>query len=201
MSIFNPKLLSKYFVRGCLAVAPLAATAYIVYLLLNFADKLLPVGLPGVGIVVAAALITLVGYLTSNVLGRGAIEIFEHFLTRLPLLKLIYSSIKDLIGAFVGDRKSFNHPVTVALGPDNSVRTLGFVTRDDLSNFGLPGCVAVYLPQSYNFAGNLIIVPRERVQPLPVSSTDVMTFIVSGGVSGLPEARPSSLPVAIAEQR
>jgi uncharacterized membrane protein len=200
MSIFSPKLLSKYFVRGCLAVAPLAVTAYIVYLLLNFADKLLPIGLPGVGILVAAILITLVGYFTSNVIGRTAVETFEHFLTRLPLLKLIYSSIKDLIAAFVGDRKSFNQPVTVALGPDDSVRTLGFVTRDDLTVLDLPTCVAVYLPQSYNFAGNVILVPRDRVQPLQVSSTEVMTFIVSGGVSGL-EGRAQPLPAPLALQR
>jgi uncharacterized membrane protein len=198
MSIFKPKLLSKYFVRGCLAVAPLAVTAYIVYLLLSFADRLLPVGLPGVGILVAVTLITLVGYLTSNVIGRSAIDLFEHFLTRLPLLKLIYSSIKDLVAAFVGDRKSFNQPVTVALGPDHGVRTLGFVTRNDLSMLNLPDCVAVYLPQSYNFAGNVIIVPRDRIALLQVSSTEVMTFIVSGGVSGLGQDHASTIPGLIA---
>jgi uncharacterized membrane protein len=139
-----------------------------------------------------------VGYLTSNVLGRSAIDLFEHFLTRLPLLKLIYSSIKDLVAAFVGDRKSFNQPVTVALGPDHAVRTLGFVTRNDLSVLNLPACVAVYLPQSYNFAGNVIIVPRDRIEPLQVSSTEVMTFIVSGGVSGLGHDHGSTPPGLIA---
>jgi uncharacterized membrane protein len=179
------KLIARYFVRGCLALAPLALTAYIVYLILQFADRLLPFGIPGLGIVVAVLIITLVGFLTSNVIGRGALELAERVLTRVPLVKLIYASLKDLIGAFVGDRKSFNKPVSVALVPDHSVRTLGFVTRDALASLNLPNHVAVYLPQSYNFAGNLIIVPRERVQALEVSSAELMTFIVSGGVSGL----------------
>jgi uncharacterized membrane protein len=183
--MLNPKQIAKYFVRGCLALAPLALTAYIVYLMLTFADELLPVGIPGLGIAIAAALITLVGFLTSNVIGRAILEIAERFLTRLPLVKLIYTSLKDLIGAFVGDRKSFSQPVSVALVADQSVRTLGFITRTDLAALNLPQSVAVYLPQSYNFAGNLLIVPRDRVELLDLSSKEVMTFIVSGGVSGL----------------
>ena len=196
--MFKPKHIARYFVRGCLALAPLALTAYIVFLILKFADRLLPVGIPGLGILMAVLVITLVGFLTSNVIGRGILELADRLLTRVPLVKLIHSSIKDLIGAFVGERRSFNQPVSIALTEDRSVRTLGFITRDSLVAMDLPGHVAVYLPQSYNFAGNLIIVPRERVELLRVSSTELMTFIVSGGVSGFGVGRsplPPSVPV------
>jgi uncharacterized membrane protein len=198
--MFKPKHIARYFVRGCLALAPLALTAYIVYLILKFADRMLPVGFPGLGIALALVVITLVGFLTSNVIGRGILELADRLLTRVPLVKLIYASLKDLIGAFVGERRSFNKPVSIALTPDRSVRTLGFITRDTLAVLDMPGDVAVYLPQSYNFAGNLIIVPRDRVEILRVSSTELMTFIVSGGVSGLGVGRSPLPPTAVNPQ-
>lgn len=195
--MLKPKQIARYFVRGCLALAPLALTAYIVYLILKFADRLVPIPVPGLGIVAAIVLITFVGFLTSNVIGKGVLELADRALTRVPLVKLIYSSIKDLIGAFVGERRSFNQPVSISLTPDRSVRTLGFITRESLVALEMPGHVAVYLPQSYNFAGNLLIVPRDRVEILRVSSTELMTFIVSGGVSGLGVGR-SPLPPSVA---
>ena len=196
--MFKVKHIARYFVRGCLALAPLALTGYIVYLILKFADRLLPVGVPGLGIVIAILVITLVGFLTSNVIGRGILELTDRLLTRVPLVKLIYASLKDLIGAFVGERRSFNQPVSIALTPDRAVRTLGFITRDSLAAMDMPGHVAVYIPQSYNFAGNLLVVPRDRVDVLRVSSAELMTFIVSGGVSGLGVGRsplPPTVPV------
>lgn len=196
--MFKVKHIARYFVRGCLALAPLALTAYIVYLILKFADRLLPIGVPGLGILVAVLVITLVGFLTSNVIGRGILELTDRLLTRVPLVKLIYASLKDLIGAFVGERRSFNQPCSISLTADRTVRTLGFVTRDSLAALDMPGHVAVYLPQSYNFAGNLLMVPRDRVEILRVSSTELMTFIVSGGVSGLGVGRsplPPGVPV------
>jgi uncharacterized membrane protein len=102
--------------------------------------------------------------------------------TKLPLVKMIYTSVKDLIGAFVGDKKSFDKPVLVTLSPGSNIQAIGFVTRDSLGNMGFEDKVAVYLPQSYNFAGNLIVVPREQVTPIPAESGDIMAFIVSGGV-------------------
>jgi uncharacterized membrane protein len=182
------RYIPKYFVRGSVALAPVALTAYILYLIFTFADQLLPFRIPGLGVAVAAIVITFVGYLTSNVIGRGVLEIADRVLSRLPLVKLIYASLKDLIGAF-GDRKSFKQPVSVALVADKSVRTFGFITRDDLSAIGFAQHVAVYLPQAYNFAGNLIIVPRDRIELLAISPSEAMTFIVSGGVSGLAPGR------------
>lgn len=179
------RLLPRYFLRGALLTAPIALTLYILYWIFKAFDDLLPFGIPGLGLVVTALLITLVGFLTSNVIGRNAFEWTESMLRRVPFVKLLYSSIKDLIGAFVGDKKSFDQPVTVQLGPDSPIKLLGFVTRSKVLGLDLVDHVAVYFPQSYNFAGNLVLVPAGLVRPVNAPSSEVMTFIVSGGVSGL----------------
>jgi uncharacterized membrane protein len=190
--------LLRYFLRGCLVLAPLALTLYIAWMVFTTIDSLLPIGIPGLGFVLTVALITLVGFLTSNVVGKAVLDQTEKFFTRVPLVKLLYTSIRDLINAFVGDKKRFDTPVAVELVPGSNARALGFVTRDSLHyleahggaavrdrSVSLRDCVAVYFPQSYNFAGNLLLVPRAQVLVLELASADVMAFIVSGGVSGL----------------
>jgi uncharacterized membrane protein len=179
------KRLVGYFVRGCLVSAPLGLTLYILYAILHAIDHWLPIGIPGVGLLLTLCLVTMVGMLTSNVIGRSVVDATDRALKRLPLVKLIYTSIKDLINAFMGDKKSFNRPVAVTLNPVNGLKTLGFITRDGLHALDMPLHVAVYFPQSYNFAGYLAIVPREHVEALDVNSAELMTFIISGGVSGL----------------
>jgi len=179
------KRLLGYFVRGCLVLAPLGLTLYILYAILHAVDQFLPIGIPGVGLLITLSLVTLVGMLTSNVIGRGVVEATDRALKKLPLVKLIYTSIKDLINAFMGDKKSFNRPVAVTLNPMSGLKALGFITRDGLHALDMPMHVSVYFPQSYNFAGYLAIVPREHVEALDVNSAELMTFIISGGVSGL----------------
>jgi uncharacterized membrane protein len=178
----NLKRMIAYFLRGCLVTAPLGLTIYIVFLVLSAVDQLLPFRIPGVGLLVTVMLITLVGVLTSNVVGRSLLDVAESVLRKLPLVKLVYTSIKDLVSAFVGDKKRFDIPAAVTLA--GGVRMLGFVTRDGLSQIGMPDHVAVYIPQSYNFAGYLLLAPRSQVEALDLSASEVMTFVVSGGVSG-----------------
>jgi uncharacterized membrane protein len=172
-------------VRGCLVLAPLGATIYIIYLGFTTIDQLLGLEVPGLGFAITLGLITLVGFLTSNVIGSSIVELAEGFMTRLPLVKLLYSSLKDLIGAFMGQRASFNQPVTVRISEASDIKTLGFITRRSLAQLGLPGHVAVYMPQSYNVAGNLLLVPAERVEPVDAPTSEIVTFLVSGGISGL----------------
>jgi uncharacterized membrane protein len=178
------KVLMRYFLRGCLVTAPLGLTLYIVWVVLRTIDRLLPLPIPGLGLVVTVGLITLIGVLTSNVVGRSVVEVADALLGRLPLVKLVYTSIKDLVSAFVGDKRRFDTPVAVTLAPAGGPRLLGFVTRESLAGLGMPDAVAVYVPQSYNFAGYLLVVPRAQVEVLPLPPAEVMTFIVSGGVSG-----------------
>jgi uncharacterized membrane protein len=178
------KALFGYFWRGCLVLAPVGFTLYIAWFVFTTIDRLLPVGVPGLGFVLTLAIITLVGFLTSNVVGKAVVRESERWLARVPLIKLLYTSIKDLIGAFVGEKKRFDRPVAVALVPGASAKALGFVTRDSMSHIKMKQYVAVYFPQSYNFAGNVLLVLGEHVEAIDASSTDVMAFVVSGGVSG-----------------
>lgn len=183
----------KHFVRGALIIVPFALTVYVLYFTFATVDRVVPFDVPGLGIAVTFVAITLVGFLSSNVIGSGLVEVSERLLKKVPLVTLIYTSIKDLIGAFVGEKRRFDQPVSVGLDKDGSIRALGFVTRQDLAALGLPEHVAVYFPQSYNFAGNVILVPLASVMPLTVGSGELMTFIVSGGISGLGEGT-STLP-------
>jgi uncharacterized membrane protein len=175
------KRIARWFVQGCLVIAPIAITVYVVYLALAAVAKLMPGSTPLVGFAVGAAVVTLVGFFASSVVGKAVVSFAEGWLGRVPLVKLLYNSIKDLIGAFVGETKSFDRPVMVSLVPGSSAKVLGFMTREKLAF--LDDHVAVYFPQSYNFAGNVVVCRRDIVEPIDVESADLMAFIVSGGVS------------------
>ncbi len=192
------KTLLGYFWRGCLVLVPVAATLYIGWLVFSTVDQLLPIGIPGLGFVLMLGLITLVGFLTSNVFGKAVVREIERWLTRVPLVKLLYGSVRDLVSAFVGDKKRFDRPVAVSIVPGSAVKALGFVTRESMDMILHANHVAVYFPQSYNFAGNLLLIPRAQVEVLDALSADVMAFIVSGGVSGfgVGDATQTLLPVA-----
>jgi len=177
------KKISQYFLQGLLILVPGVVTVYVVYLVFTKIDGIFPFALPGAGFLLTIGMILAVGFVTSNLLAHRLVALVDRLFARLPLVALLYTSIKDLVNAFVGDKKSFNKPVEVALDADHQVRVLGFITRDELQNLGLADSVAVYLPQSYNFAGNLIIVGRDRVKPLAADPAEIMKLIVSGGVS------------------
>jgi uncharacterized membrane protein len=111
-------------------------------------------------------------------------------MNKIPLVKLIYSAIKDLLNAFVGEKKKFNRPVLIEINKENKLYQIGFITQQDLSQLGLRDMVSVYIPHSYAFSGLHYVLPKDRVTPLPVSGTVAMKYIVSGGVSGFREIRP-----------
>lgn len=138
--------------------------------------------MPGVGILLTLVAITAVGALASNVLGRALLRRFERLVGRVPLVRLLYTTARDLVGAFFGDERSFDRPALVSVGPDDGLKALGFVTRDSLVELGLEDHVMVYFPQSYNFAGNTLAVPRSRVQLLSVDAGRFMAMVVSGGI-------------------
>jgi uncharacterized membrane protein len=174
----------RYFLEGLLYVVPLAVTLYVLYKVFVTVDSWLRLPVPGLGFVFVILLITAIGFLASNVLTKSVLTLVDRLFSRLPFVKLLYSSIKDLIGAFVGEKKSFDKPVLVRLTPDGTLKAIGFITRESMEAFGVRDHVAVYFPQSYNFAGNLLVFPREQVELLEVDPSQVLTFLVSGGVSG-----------------
>ncbi|ELR71873.1 putative membrane protein [Fulvivirga imtechensis AK7] len=189
MSRFTFNRILTYFFRGLLFVVPLALTIYIIYQTLEWLDGLIPVKFPGLGLIIIVINITFLGYLASFFITRPFFDQLEKYLIKIPLVNIIYTSIKDLISAFVGEQKKFNVPVTVALNQEQTVLKVGFITRDDLAEINLPGYMSVYLPHSYNFSGNHFLVDKSLVRPLHMNSTSAMKFVVSGGVSGLEEEK------------
>jgi len=183
------KTLSRYFLEGLLFLVPVAVTVYVFYVVFAKIDGLLNFPFPGAGVLATIALVTLIGFLASNFLTRGILGLFDGLLVRVPIVRLLYSTVKDLVSAFVSDRKTFDRPVLVSVSADDSVKVAGFMTRDCFEEWGCADYVAVYLPQSYNIAGNVVVVRRDRVTPITAESSDIMTFIVSGGVTGKGRAR------------
>jgi uncharacterized membrane protein len=177
------KRLAQYFVRGLVITTPVALTLWVCWWVVSSVDNLLPLGFPGSGILVTVLVITLVGALASSLVTRGVLAEVERLLEGVPFVRLVYNSTKDLINAFVGEKRRFNRPVRVRLDDLGNVWYLGFVTSDALHHLGVPGHVAVYLPWSYSFAGRVVLVPADHVQPLATDSTDMLAFIISGGVT------------------
>ena len=176
-----PRLLARSFVNGLIVIGPVALTIYVCVLAFRWVDGWLNIPVPGVGFLATVALVTLLGFIASGVVARGALGLVDQLLGRLPGVRLLYNSLRDVFGAFAGDQKRFTAPVMVEVAP--GMRVMGFLTQPSLEAFGLADQVAVYLPQSYNFAGQTIIVPRERVTPVSARPADVLAFIVSGGIS------------------
>ena len=183
------KALSAYFVKGLLFVVPLAVTIYAAGKILTVSDlflrRIFGINIPVLGFLFAIAALTGIGYLTTNIFTRGIIGFVDRMLRRVPFVKLVYTSIGDLINAFVGKKKGFDKPVMVSLFPGSGAKALGFITCEDLAHLGIADHVLVYFPQSYNFAGQALLIPRNDVVPLKgVSSSEVMTTIVSAGIAG-----------------
>ncbi len=188
--------LLNYFFKGVLVVVPLGAAIFLIYWIISSVDKALnlssaivntkgePIYIPGLGILTVFVIILLAGIIVTNFITDPIKVGFNRWIKRIPLLNFFYSSIKDFTEAFVGDEKKFSEPVIVELN-DSGLKQIGFVTHKNLKKIKLPGEVAVYLPFSYSFAGQLVIVKSEKITPLNMSASAAMKFAVSGGVSGL----------------
>jgi uncharacterized membrane protein len=178
----------RYFFSGTLFIVPILATAYFIYISFTWLDARLNLPYPGLGFVIILTVITVIGYLSTNFLFKTLGGWFDRGMNRIPLVKIIYSTVRDLLGAVVGDKRKFNKPVLVRINKDNEIFQLGFVTQSDLSELGLDEMVVVYFPHSYAISGIHYFVPRVNIKPLNISGPAAMKFIVSGGVSGLKDA-------------
>jgi uncharacterized membrane protein len=177
------KRITNYFLQGLIFLAPIAITIYVFYIAFVKIDSWLGLPVRGAGFVITLAGVTLIGFLASNFLTKRVLHLIERIMARLPFVKLLHSALKDVLTAFVGDQKRFDKPVLVEVFPGAGVKAFGFITRESLERFALEDHVAVYFPQSFNFAGNLLMYPRRQVQVLKTESAKLMAFIVSGGVT------------------
>jgi len=189
--------LLNYFAKGLLIVVPLGAAFFLIFWAVSRVDSALnlsselwvdkqgkPVYIPGLGILNVVVVILIAGILVTNVVTDPIKSWFNRWINRLPIFKFLYSSIKDLTEAFVGDEKKFNEPVLVEVN-EFGLKKIGFLVQKDLKTLDLPGEVAVYFPYSYSFAGQVVIISADKVKPINKSAAEVMKFVISGGVSGL----------------
>ncbi len=170
-----------YFFKGVLVIVPLAFSIYIIYSVVSTVDGIIDLGFPGAGFIVTILALAFVGLLVTSFITEPIYNYLDKLLNRMPIFKLMYSSVRDLLEAFVGEDKKFNEPVLVEIS--EGVKQVGFLTQNNLSSIGLEDDVAVYFPFSYSIAGKVLIVNKSRVSPLRMKAADAMKFAVSGGVT------------------
>ncbi len=184
----------RYFMQGLLYLVPVAVTAYTLYSIFTWVDGLLETyieeiigfALPGLGLVVIILFVSLIGFLGSTFIFSPVINYFDRLISKAPLIKIIYTAIKDLMSAFVGQKKRFTEPVSVIVNLEPEVIRLGFVTSSDLKSLNMEGDkIAVYLPYSLSVMGDLFIVDTKYVKAVDAAPSEVMKFIVAGGVTTL----------------
>ena len=185
----------QYFLQGLLILGPVSITIYFIYEIFDKIDNILRpvINIPGIGFIIIIAFIILTGYLSSFFVMGRILSIIDKFLERTPGVKLFYSFVRDFFEAFAGNKKKFTKSV-LANVDDTDIWRVGFITQEDMSSFGMENYVAVYLPMAYSVAGNVYIVPKERVKPITnISATQSMKFAVSGGVTEMTNESPDDL--------
>lgn len=196
---FNYRKLLQYFLQGLLVTAPLAITIYSIYWVVTSIDDLLPIFTImedgkvkvrnfGLGFIIIISTIVLIGYLSTFFIQSRIFNLFDHWLEKAPGIKFIYGTVKDFFEAFAGEKKKFNRPVLANID-DNDVWRVAFLTSDDAEDFGLKDYVAVYVPMSYSIAGNVYLIPVNRIKSLDNHLTpgEAMKFAISGGVTKVDE--------------
>ena len=190
------KKIINYFLQGLLVIAPVAVTAYAIYWVVASLDDLIPIFTQtdpegkvkvqnyGLGFLLILGSITLIGYVSTFFIQSRIFNFFDHWLEKAPGIKFIYSTVKDFFEAFAGEKKKFNKPVLANID-DNDVWRVGFLTQEDMTDFGLKDYVAVYVPMSYSIAGNVYLIPANRIRLLDgqITPSEAMKFAISGGLT------------------
>jgi uncharacterized membrane protein len=200
---FHLSKLAQYFLQGLIIIAPVTITIYAIYAVVSSIDSLIPIFTItdseghvqvrnyGLGFLIVIAAICITGYFSSFFIKLRLFSLFDSWLEKAPGIRFIYSTVKDFFEAFAGEKKKFNKPVLANID-DNDVWRMGFITQQDVSDFGFEGYVAVYIPASYSIAGNVFLLPAIRVKPITnISATEAMKFAISGGVTALDDEKNS----------
>ena len=185
--------LTGYFLQGLLYIAPISLTVYVVYWMFTMIDSLLQsilkdvfnIQIPGLGFLVIVLALTVLGFIGQTIIAKPFKLLLTRFVLRIPILKLIYSSLKDFFSAFVGKDKKFNKPVKVRINRNDNTIRIGFVTNENLEVLHVKDHVAVYFPFSYTFTGETFLVARDSIEPINLPATEVMKFLMAGGIPDL----------------
>ncbi len=202
LHIFSGNVYSRlltYFFQGLFLFLPIMLTAFSIYWAFDFIDSRLnpnfkTIGkIPGLGVVLLLLGIILLGYLGSTVIFSSVLGLIDRFLHKFPLTRYIYPAFKDIFTAVMGKEKNLNTPVLFRISKDSDVERIGFITENDLSKLGIGAQkVAVYAPHSYNFSGNVYIVPVNDITRINIEASEAMKFVVSGGMIKIQESDNAS---------
>lgn len=183
-------ILLRSFLQGLILLSPIALTGYLLFTIFTSVDSLVPSMPRGIGFLAILGTVTVIGYLgTRFFVGKWLFDSFSYLMSHTPGVKYIYSSIRDVITSFVGDKKRFNEAVWVRVNENPEIWRIGFLTRDEMGTMGMAGKVAVYLPHSYAISGWVIVVDRANTKRVTnMTSGEAMKFAVSGGITTVDES-------------
>jgi uncharacterized membrane protein len=185
------KKIFRFFLQGLLLAAPSGITLFVIYWIFekidgpvrNYVDRIFNIQIPGIGLVITFTVIALLGWAGQSFLFKPIGKFIEKIFERAPIVKMLYSALTDFFNAFVGEKKKFTRPVLVKVNLVSELEKVGFITADDLSDLGIKDKVAVLFPHSYNWSGEMFIVPIEHITPLNLPPGEVMKFALTGGVT------------------
>jgi uncharacterized membrane protein len=191
------RLLIRYFFQGIIVVSPFAITVWATYSIFDVIDKQIPDLPRGVGfLLIIGSLIALGWFASTFFISKFLFDLFDSLLERTPFIKFIYTSVKDVVESFMGEKRKFNKPVLVKIRTQPEIFQIGFKTQKELSHLGHANKVAVYIPHSYAVSGMLMIVDQENVTPLDMDPADAMKMAVSGGIAGYNDEKKPEEPHA-----
>jgi uncharacterized membrane protein len=196
---FDYKKMLQYLLQGLLILGPVTITGYVLYQTFSSIDSLIPIfsytdaqGVVhvrnyGIGFIIIIAVLIIIGYFSSFFITSRFLSFFDKLLEKTPGIKHIYATTRDFFEAFAGENKKFTKHV-LANVDDNDVWRFGFITKEDMDDFGLQNYVTVYIPMAYSIAGNVYVIPKKRVRLIDnISASQTMKFAVSGGVTDIAE--------------
>lgn len=179
------RLILRYFLQGIIIISPIAVTAWAAYSIFDFVDTKIPYVPRGLGFLIVITSLIILGWLGSTFfVWKFLIDFFDNVLERTPFLKFIYTSVKDVVESFMGDKRKFTKPVLVMMRRDPELYQIGFITQQDLTHIGMADKLVVYMPHSYAVSGVVVVVSKDSVKPLDMNPSDAMKMAVSGGVTG-----------------
>ncbi len=183
------RLFLRSFIQGLIIIGPFAITVWIIWYIVFSIDNIIPSvseKFPGLIFFTVIFGTTFIGFFGNKfIIGRLIVDGVDYVLEHIPGIKFIYTSLKDVLGSFVGDKKKFNVPVWVKTNENPEIWRLGFLTQSDMSVVNLDQMVAVYLPHSYAVSGWVIVTRYNNIKEVTgMSSAEAMKFSVSGGVAG-----------------
>jgi len=196
---FHYKKLLQYLLQGLIVLGPVTITAYFFYWAVSSIDNLIPVfsytdaqGVVhvrnyGIGFIIILGILVVTGYISSFFITSRFVSFIDKLLEKTPGIKHIYATTRDFFEAFAGENKKFTKHVLANID-DNDVWRFGFITRENMKDFGLDEYVTVYVPMAYSIAGNVYVIPKNRVKLIEnISASQSMKFAVSGGVTDIDE--------------